>query len=208
MATNNILLNYSRTIENMDIPNGKKKILIVAMELFAENGYNGTSTAQISERSGMSQGSIFKHFKTKDQLLLDIITPVSSILTKDFINECKKYDDLDSLVRFIVYSRFQLITNNQPLFKILIQEVAINDNIRKVFQDIFTSFLVNLIPIIKKCNITSGEIDPSLSPLAISRIFIGQLIPLFIQSFVLNAPTDIDAELEITVAQILKLLKK
>jgi AcrR family transcriptional regulator len=42
-----------------------------AMELFAEHGYEATSTAAIAERAGVSEMTLFRHFKAKETLLLD-----------------------------------------------------------------------------------------------------------------------------------------
>ncbi|MFN7244993.1 MAG: TetR/AcrR family transcriptional regulator, partial [Dietzia cercidiphylli] len=38
--------------------------------LFAERGYDATSTAEIAERAGMSERTLFRHFPTKERLLL------------------------------------------------------------------------------------------------------------------------------------------
>lgn len=48
-------------------------ILMTAMKLFAEKGFDGTSTSTIAKESGVSEGLIFKHFKNKEGLLEAII---------------------------------------------------------------------------------------------------------------------------------------
>ncbi|MDT0158334.1 helix-turn-helix domain-containing protein [Microbacterium sp. ARD32] len=42
-----------------------------ALELFAANGYDRTSTAQIADRAGVSEMTLFRHFASKEALLLD-----------------------------------------------------------------------------------------------------------------------------------------
>lgn len=42
-----------------------------ALELFTERGYDATSTAQIAQRVGVSEVTLFRHFATKEALLLD-----------------------------------------------------------------------------------------------------------------------------------------
>ncbi|HET6502618.1 MAG TPA: helix-turn-helix domain-containing protein [Amycolatopsis sp.] len=42
-----------------------------ALELFAEHGYDATATAQIAERAGVSEMTLFRHFSTKEALLLE-----------------------------------------------------------------------------------------------------------------------------------------
>jgi len=41
-----------------------------ALELFAELGYDSTSTARIAERAGVSEMTLFRHFSSKEALLL------------------------------------------------------------------------------------------------------------------------------------------
>lgn len=52
-----------------------KKHLIMekAMELFAENGFESTSIQQITEACGISKGAFYLHFKSKDDLITNII---------------------------------------------------------------------------------------------------------------------------------------
>lgn len=49
----------------------RERILEAALELFAEQGYEATPTAQIEEAAGLSPGSgaLYKHFRSKQQLL-------------------------------------------------------------------------------------------------------------------------------------------
>lgn len=41
-----------------------------ALELFAEQGYGATGTVQIAERAGVSEMTLFRHFASKEALLL------------------------------------------------------------------------------------------------------------------------------------------
>lgn len=48
-----------------------------ALELFTECGYDATRTAQIAARAGVSEMTLFRHFPTKDSLLVvDPFDPV------------------------------------------------------------------------------------------------------------------------------------
>lgn len=47
----------------------KEKILQAALELFTKQGFNKTSTAQISKQVWIASGTLFVHFKTKQELI-------------------------------------------------------------------------------------------------------------------------------------------
>ena len=48
----------------------RQRILDVALELFIEQGYDGTSLRQISERLGVTKAALYYHFASKEDLLL------------------------------------------------------------------------------------------------------------------------------------------
>ena len=55
---------------------GQKKrdfILEKAKELFIQQGYSGTSMEDLVRYSGVSKGSIYYHFESKDELFLQLI---------------------------------------------------------------------------------------------------------------------------------------
>ncbi len=47
----------------------KDKIFQSALELFASQGIQATSTAQISKKAGVASGTLFVHFKSKQELI-------------------------------------------------------------------------------------------------------------------------------------------
>lgn len=58
-------------------PSGtRQRVLDVARELFAENGYAGTSIADIAERLGVTKAAVYYHFRAKSDLLDELIRPL------------------------------------------------------------------------------------------------------------------------------------
>ncbi len=51
----------------------KETILNTALELFAKEGFNATSTNKVAKAAGVSEGLVFKHFKNKAGLLKAIM---------------------------------------------------------------------------------------------------------------------------------------
>ena len=50
-----------------------KKVLDAAIELIEERGIEGTSMDAISQRSGVSKATVYKHWKDKEALCIDVI---------------------------------------------------------------------------------------------------------------------------------------
>ena len=49
------------------------QILKVAMRLFSQHGFRGTTTKEIAQASGVSEAMVFRHFATKEELYSAII---------------------------------------------------------------------------------------------------------------------------------------
>jgi AcrR family transcriptional regulator len=58
----------------------RQRILDIAVDLFIEQGYAGTSVRDISERLGMTKGSLYYHFASKEDVLTALVTPLAEDL--------------------------------------------------------------------------------------------------------------------------------
>ncbi|MFJ3906646.1 TetR/AcrR family transcriptional regulator [Streptomyces sp. NPDC090025] len=52
--------------------NTRQRIQDVALDLFAEQGYEGTSLREIAERLDVTKAALYYHFKTKEDILIGI----------------------------------------------------------------------------------------------------------------------------------------
>jgi len=51
----------------------RKQILLVAMRLFSQHGFRGTTTKEIAQAAGVSEAMVFRHFANKEELYSAII---------------------------------------------------------------------------------------------------------------------------------------
>jgi AcrR family transcriptional regulator len=72
----------------------RRRILDVAVDLFIERGYAGTSVRDISERLGMTKGSLYYHFASKEDVLNALITPLMEDLDA-FIVDARAAPEID-----------------------------------------------------------------------------------------------------------------
>lgn len=53
-------------------PEAARRLLVAAVEAFAERGFHATTTRDIAGRAGMSPAALYIHYKTKEELLFQI----------------------------------------------------------------------------------------------------------------------------------------
>src|ERR1700742_2918236 len=51
-------------------PGARERLVIAAVDLFTEQGYDATTVAQIAERAGVTKSTFFRHFPDKRELLV------------------------------------------------------------------------------------------------------------------------------------------
>ncbi|OON82331.1 TetR/AcrR family transcriptional regulator [Streptomyces tsukubensis] len=50
-------------------PDAARRLLVAAVDAFAERGYHATTTRDIASRAGMSPAALYIHYRTKEELL-------------------------------------------------------------------------------------------------------------------------------------------
>jgi len=58
----------------------RTEILQAALKLFVEQGFHGTATSKIAQTAGVANGTLFHHFKTKDELIIRLYLDIKKQL--------------------------------------------------------------------------------------------------------------------------------
>ena len=79
----------------------KERILEEALQLFSQNGYTGTSMNDIAAKLGVTKAALYKHYKSKQEILDSIVEKASEYglpeeqQGEDFLSERQvSYDDI------------------------------------------------------------------------------------------------------------------
>jgi AcrR family transcriptional regulator len=63
-------------------PGARERLVLAAVDLFADQGYDATTVAQIAERAGVTKSTFFRHFPDKRELLVAGQQTLSQLLTE------------------------------------------------------------------------------------------------------------------------------
>lgn len=183
----NILSSHLDITKDEKMPPSKKKTLESAIKLFAKQGYNGTSTLQIAKEAGVSQATVFKYFKTKEELLYSIIVPVIPKLFSSFLGRIQKAKSVQELISYIVRDRFEFLEENRNTVRIVFSELLTNEELKKQLlfsiSKIFEEF--DIVALLKKYKKTNPELNENLTTAEIIRSFAGPIMTYSAQRFVL-----------------------
>lgn len=99
----------------------KNDILKAALRLFAEKGYKETPITELSLETGAAEGTIFYHFKSKEEILLSILENTRKEITNGFehyFHERKFRNGLEMMEGLISFNLY-LATKMDDHFRLL-----------------------------------------------------------------------------------------
>ncbi|WNR47033.1 TetR/AcrR family transcriptional regulator [Paenibacillus roseipurpureus] len=124
------------------------KIVQAAVEIFSEKGFAGSSTSEIAQKAGVAEGTIFRHYKTKKELLLSIVAPMMTKLiapfaVKDFTKVLEAdYPDVEQFLRAITVNRLEFARKHFPVIKIFMHEIPFHPDLREQFKETVASLVL------------------------------------------------------------------
>jgi AcrR family transcriptional regulator len=147
-------------------------ILAVATELFALKGYRETSMAELCEKSGIAEGTIFYHFKNKETLFLLILERVTREIMDLFTRMLDQTTFSDGLTMIEGLSSFYVTCSRNlgPRYLLLHRhfsyELARKNPVCRQHLQALYGFLINRF----ESGLERGIRDGSIRPLSSSRV--------------------------------------
>lgn len=200
---------YSYEGENK-LPEKHINIIVAAIELFSEKGFEATTTSEIAKKAHVAEGTIYRYFKTKKDLLMAVPNcfskaPVSQYLPED-INRVfeMQYDNVEDFLKGIILNRRNFAEENIPIIKVLFQEVPFHSELRdKMLETIFMPTAGKLIKVLDQFR-EQGQIIDMPSAL-IAKFIITSVIGHFFIRYIamININTDEEKEIDFLIQYIM-----
>lgn len=186
----------------------RQKILQAAFEAFAEKGYSETSMDDIVKRCGLSKGTLYWHFKNKQELFIATLQMVMAMWNEQLVQLAEMEGSAAERIRTFFAEVGALFATNKNLIGLLVDGFFQSYQIEEaqtVMNDIYSGFVKEIEHIIQQ-GIDQGEfreIDPHLA--AISLMAGGDGVSLYI---LLEPDWDLALALNTLVDLILRGLRK
>ncbi|NLP00427.1 MAG: TetR/AcrR family transcriptional regulator [Clostridiaceae bacterium] len=128
----------------------KERLIITAIEVIDELGIQGLSTREIARRQDVSEATLFRHYKNKNELLLGVLDHFSKFDNE--ILQSAKLKNLsaeEAIVYFITstveyYENYPAITSIMQIFDVLRYDNELSDKVKQIL-DNQTSIIKSLI---------------------------------------------------------------
>jgi AcrR family transcriptional regulator len=173
----------------------KERIFDAAIDLFAENGYDGVSIRDIARAVDITEGAVYRHYASKEEILEAIFAYVEGKIYPP-VPEASLDVLVDSLsVREILENIPKFMMANPQLSRvtrIMLIETYHNEKMRDYVRGELFERSVDETMILFKKLMEKGKIKPC-DPRALSTLFISYLVYWYFEVFIFSygVPGDI-----------------
>lgn len=101
----------------------KKAIFDAAIEVFSHCGYDGATMDEIASRAGVAKGTLYYHFKSKEEIFKFIINEGINIINESVEDGIKDIKDPHEVVKTAAKLQLRYMNDNKDLFRVIISQV-------------------------------------------------------------------------------------
>lgn len=105
----------------------RARILAATREIYANHGSRGTTTREVAVRAGVNEATLFRHFRTKQQLLsemLDLYGGASAI--PEMVERVRSYATIEDQLRELARCCIESLKRKEDLMRITMAEEITN----------------------------------------------------------------------------------
>jgi len=114
----------AKVVELHRSPDTRERVLEVALELFAEHGYRGTSLRDIARRIGIKAPSLLHHFPSKEQLYVAVLDRIFEGMEESAQNVLSGRGGYRECCRNAIVGAIDLIASRPDSMRILWHEMT------------------------------------------------------------------------------------
>lgn len=184
------------------------KILNVATKLFAGQGYQKTTIAEISRQAGYSEAAMYEYFQGKEDLLFTIPHLWVNRAIEEVNEQLFGIRGAFNKLRKFLWWYLRLIERDSLIAKVIYLILKSNADYAKTEGYQRVRFFLNILTDIFKEGIESGEMDPDMDPYVARTIFLGTIEHKVIRWILKNESYSLFKDLEQTFSILEKGFRK
>ena len=165
----------------------KEQIKKAVLEIVFSEGLKKLSTKNLANKVGLSEGAIFRHFPTKQAIILEIIEDVKTELVKKLGRISKKKTSPEERLEKFICEHVSYLKRNKGVTIILFTEASYQNDVelKSALDDIFKMQKLHFRYIIED-GIKNGIWDSEVSVEYLSSLYMGIPVSLNIE-MILNS---------------------
>ncbi|MDZ7778018.1 MAG: TetR/AcrR family transcriptional regulator [Bacteroidales bacterium] len=179
------------------------------LDIIYTDGLKSLSTRNLAKRTGMSEGAIFRHFLTKQDIILSIITDVHTDLIGNLQQIANNDDNPQKRLNSFVCFTVDYLTRNKGITMLMFSEASHkNDAVMKEKLSLIFNKQKTLVSKIILDGIALGDWDESIPVENVAMLYMGIPVSLNIEVILRGGEMHIDNFCARMMQLLLKMLEK
>lgn len=147
----------------------REQILAAAAELFARHGFHGVGIDDIGAAVGISGPALYRHFRSKDAMLGEMLTSISERLLEGGVSRVAASQDPEHALRELIRWHVDFALDDPALITVQIRNLAnLTDPDRRRVRALQRRYVEVWVETIRK---TSPEVDEPTARAAAHAVF-------------------------------------
>ncbi|MBI5062256.1 MAG: TetR/AcrR family transcriptional regulator [Desulfatitalea sp.] len=156
-------------------PPGRQKIIAALTRLMWTKEFHSVTTAEIAEKAGVTEGLIYKYFKSKKELLYQVLNDLLVRFNQTVLERIADSGSAIEQLEIVIQSSIEYYAANRVFARILLLEVRNSpDYFSTEAYGMVKVYAYNILEIIQK-GIQKGEIKPGTDPMILRKIILGAI---------------------------------
>ncbi|MDB5972588.1 MAG: TetR/AcrR family transcriptional regulator [Hydrocarboniphaga sp.] len=149
------------------------EILVSARTVFCEKGYDAAAVAEIASRIGVVEGTVYKYFSTKRELLLRTLENWYDELFGDYTRELIHVSGARARLHLLIWRHLRSIRDYPQLCRLMFREVQSEPQYRgTVLHELNRRYTQLLIAVIEQ-GAAAGEFRSDIAPTLLRAMVYG-----------------------------------
>lgn len=163
----------------------RTRILQAAQRLFAQRGYEKTTTHDLAQAAGIAEGTLFRYFDSKKTILVEVVTQGWVELLTDLLTELSEMGSYDAVAQ-VMRRRMCNLQQNANLMRVCFMEAQFHPDLRDRLQAEIITKMMDVAEAFVQTAMDRG-IYRSMNPKIVAQVFLGMFtIAGFSQETIMN----------------------
>ena len=149
----------------------RTKILQAALQLFARQGYDGTTTKDLAKVAGVAEGTLFRHFANKKALLIEIATTGWVDILTDLLTELSEMGSYKAVSQ-VMRRRMLNMRKNSDLMRVCFIEAQYHPELKESIQAEVIGKMTDVAEAFFETAMEKG-IYRKMDPKIVAKVFLG-----------------------------------
>jgi AcrR family transcriptional regulator len=137
----------------------REQLLEVALQLFSERGWEGTSVKSIAERAGVAPGLMYHYFESKEDLLYEVVEEFGFVPELRRALEPIGDQPAAQALPKVIRSYYRLLEEKGPVICIFVREGLVNPDLHEKWVRMMNE-AVHLLATYFDRRVAAGELKP------------------------------------------------